>query len=771
MPTLVVRHPDGTQTEHELASSLTIGRAEGNDLVLSQGGVSRKHATVSNEGGSVFVEDHASANGTFVDGEKIPAKTKLGPRAQIVIGDYELSMKSGADSAAAAPTKKPGASGQKPAVAKGPGSAASTSVQPAARAAPPRATRVVPSVKPGAAAGLAKRPAGAAPAAGGRPGAGGAAGAHLKGITGPWANKVYPIRGKIVVGRVAGVQVVVEDDSVSRRHAEIEKSANGIVIRDLGSANGTMLNGSQLAPNEEVALNTGDVVQFGVIEMSFEAGDADVMNAPTRRGGGPARGAAPATSGGGGGVGAKLAAMDPMKKKIMFGGIGAGVLLLVGVVAWGSGGEDPLPVNNGGDGAGGEVVLDEKSEIEAKVSECRTYSATDLVSTEPDWVRAEAACQFVLNLEPIHQEATTLIRKIKVEKEAYEFYKAAEKLMRVQREEEALDQYAKIPEESGYFRKVRTRVKETVDSVKKRTAEDCKTQVRSRFYSSALPRCEKYMQIACCEMSSDQLAPPPGYRVVLDGKLGKDGWRPNDPIHVAYLRAKKEAAPEAGPFECPNTRIFCRVEVEGPSPKKDVDAYIKSRYTEKLIQVSMMAYWEGRDQEAVVQLQRLREMREKAAFHKTADDLLADIRSVIQLFKLGEGLLQQEKKAMDADEPFKAALEIDARLMQEMTDKRPSFYRRNINADMAQAAYKAGDDWAKKKDRKKACGYWKIGYAYSKVDPELLRGIGFCSTWAAEALKEESCEMLNYAEDLAVDGDGIKAKVDLMRAELKCPGR
>lgn len=766
MPTLVVRHPDGTETEHELGSSLTIGRAEGNDLVLSQGGVSRKHATVSNEGGAVFVEDHGSANGTFVDGEKIGGKTKLGPRAQIVIGDYELSMKAGAPAA-----KKPGASGQKPAAPRerGPGAPEQTTAQPSVKA-PPRATKVVPSVKPGGSANLAKRPAGAAaapPAA--RAAAGGSTGAHLKGITGPWANKVYPVRGKIIVGRVAGVQVVIEDDSVSRRHAEIEKTAAGVVLRDLGSANGTMLNGNPVTPNEEFALNTGDVVQFGVIEMIFDAGDAEVMNAPTRRGGGARAGGAAGGAGGGGGIAAILA--DPKKKKIVFGAAGGVLLLLVGVAVIGGGKGDD---SGGGDvvdnGGGAMLPPDPAAQLEEWVAECRTYSATDLAGQEPDWPRAEKACQRVLDEEPIHVEATVLMRKIKTEKEAYEFYKAAEKLMRVQREEEALDQYAKIPEESAYFRKVRAKVKETVDSVKKRTGEDCKSQVRSRFYSSAVSRCEKYMQLACCEMPAEELSPPPGYKIVLDGKLPKDGWRPKDPVHIAYLRAKKESMPDAPPFECPNTRIFCAVEVKTASAADEVEKYVKGRYTEKGIQNAMMAYWRGSEQEAIVSLLKLREDRTKASVHPMADSLRADMSSVAQLYKRGQGMLQQEKKAMDADEPFREALEIDARLMQEMTEKRPSFYRRNINADMAAAAYHAGKDWANKKDQKKACTYWKTGFAYSKVDPDLLRAIGNCSVWAAEYVKgAQTCEDLDYALTLAVDGDGIKAKIDNARAEMKCP--
>ena len=93
MATLVIRYPDGTEQETELAGQLTIGRADGNDLVLAEGGVTRKHARFFTQGGDVMVEDSGSANGTWVDGEKIEAPTRLGSRAQVVIGDYEISVK------------------------------------------------------------------------------------------------------------------------------------------------------------------------------------------------------------------------------------------------------------------------------------------------------------------------------------------------------------------------------------------------------------------------------------------------------------------------------------------------------------------------------------------------------------------------------------------------------------------------------------------------------------------------------------------------------
>jgi len=53
------------------------------------------------------------------------------------------------------------------------------------------------------------------------------------------------------------------DDAVSRRHAELRTRDNGTYLVDLGSTNGTLVNGDPLAPGEEHRLADGDVIQMG----------------------------------------------------------------------------------------------------------------------------------------------------------------------------------------------------------------------------------------------------------------------------------------------------------------------------------------------------------------------------------------------------------------------------------------------------------------------------------------------------------------------------
>jgi hypothetical protein len=71
-------------------------------------------------------------------------------------------------------------------------------------------------------------------------------------------------RGRWVVGRGSGCDFVLADDAVSRRHAEIAVRAGECLVRDLGSCNGTFVNGRLV---ERARLRRGDVVVLGETEV------------------------------------------------------------------------------------------------------------------------------------------------------------------------------------------------------------------------------------------------------------------------------------------------------------------------------------------------------------------------------------------------------------------------------------------------------------------------------------------------------------------------
>jgi hypothetical protein len=76
-------------------------------------------------------------------------------------------------------------------------------------------------------------------------------------------HKLFALHGDVMrVGRLANADVMLSDGRVSRRHAEIRREPEGVHLVDVGSSNGTRLNGRGLAPDEPGTLAPGDLVQF-----------------------------------------------------------------------------------------------------------------------------------------------------------------------------------------------------------------------------------------------------------------------------------------------------------------------------------------------------------------------------------------------------------------------------------------------------------------------------------------------------------------------------
>jgi pyruvate/2-oxoglutarate dehydrogenase complex dihydrolipoamide acyltransferase (E2) component len=90
--------------------------------------------------------------------------------------------------------------------------------------------------------------------------------------SGPQAGKEVPVRLPVVrIGRAAGNDVVIPDDSVSASHALLEFERNAWRITDLESTNGTYVEGVRLAPQVPTPLGYGASVRFGGIPLHFRA--------------------------------------------------------------------------------------------------------------------------------------------------------------------------------------------------------------------------------------------------------------------------------------------------------------------------------------------------------------------------------------------------------------------------------------------------------------------------------------------------------------------
>jgi putative nucleotidyltransferase with HDIG domain len=100
---------------------------------------------------------------------------------------------------------------------------------------------------------------------------------RLRGMNGPFKGQSWEAAETLRVGRLGPLEVVLDDGSVSRNHAEIRYTDRGWRVRDLGSTNGTRLNGVRLSAGQW-PLRLRDLIQFGEIAVVVEAlteGDAD----------------------------------------------------------------------------------------------------------------------------------------------------------------------------------------------------------------------------------------------------------------------------------------------------------------------------------------------------------------------------------------------------------------------------------------------------------------------------------------------------------------
>jgi hypothetical protein len=86
-------------------------------------------------------------------------------------------------------------------------------------------------------------------------------------VRGPNAGSRFLLdRDATTIGRHPDSDIFLDDVTVSRRHAEVGNTEEGVRVRDLGSLNGSYVNGERV---EERLLSTGDEVQIGRFKLLF----------------------------------------------------------------------------------------------------------------------------------------------------------------------------------------------------------------------------------------------------------------------------------------------------------------------------------------------------------------------------------------------------------------------------------------------------------------------------------------------------------------------
>ncbi|OEJ97564.1 FHA domain-containing protein [Streptomyces thermolilacinus] len=263
-PELVV-DVDGHSTVLRPSHVYRVGRDPASDIALADTRVSWHHAVFRDEDGRWTVRDEGSTNGTYADGVRV---TERDVRAGTVLrfghpddGPEALLSEAAPEPEPGVPAAEPGAAGAVP-VAEADVPETGTNA--------PEDVRDTGTDAPEAVRGTGGDAPGAVPLTGaGVPGSGPPpeprpSSVSLPGSTGTFRRptSVRPLPTRTVrIGRAPDNDVVVDDLVVSRHHAELTSRPDGTyAIRDLGSHNGTYLNGR---PVDEARVTPEDIIGIG----------------------------------------------------------------------------------------------------------------------------------------------------------------------------------------------------------------------------------------------------------------------------------------------------------------------------------------------------------------------------------------------------------------------------------------------------------------------------------------------------------------------------
>jgi hypothetical protein len=108
--------------------------------------------------------------------------------------------------------------------------------------------------------------------------------ARLRVVSGPAAGRTVDVEGEVVIGR-EDADLDIDDPELSRRHAVVREFANRLQVEDLGSTNGTYVDGARIA--EPTLLGGGAEIKIGMTVLAVEgvlpvSESADVSRGPAR---------------------------------------------------------------------------------------------------------------------------------------------------------------------------------------------------------------------------------------------------------------------------------------------------------------------------------------------------------------------------------------------------------------------------------------------------------------------------------------------------------
>jgi len=672
---LVVQEPDGNETEYDLAGEVVLGRDETADIRLGDAAVSREHLRIFQEDGLCYLEDLGSANGTVLGGHPVVGAVVLPPSQVAKVGPFSLWIESsGGDELPPS--------------------------QPATQAAE------------GTYRGHAPAPEGAP---------------RLEGISGVAYGRAFDLGARSIVGREGAVSICLADPSVSRNHAELVVRGEQVLVRDLGSSNGSYVNDARVTQAE---IFEGDRLRFGDVELIFFAGDSlESSQGSGELGSAQGSRLRPGSRPSGRGKG-----LDRKKKLLLFGG-GALVLLFIVAALMKPKPLPPPPRRGAGShGAANTKVASVKEETYTKMKRVRT------LIDNSEWSTAEKMLRQIIDLDPINKDARDMLKSCELNKRMERLYQDGKAKMALGEDLESLKLFTKVEKESAYYEQAQYDVQGLIKTMLKKFSGDCKGNFSARKYRDAIRTCTVHEDIACqCPTLADETVT----RALKQSE------------HYLHLR-------ESERWSCP-TKMSQWVPCAERGGGQD-EALIKARYTVPKIQEAMLAYYQGQIGRTMLILQKM-----KASFsdpnRETAAELYSSMKVVEGKWKDGQSRnLAGDPEA--AEREWKVMLTVDSRLMPEGAR---SYYKRESAKELAKAYYGKGQEYFNMERWADAFDWCSRGLESAPGDKKLKECIRNLDGQGAIELKRSfSCDEIARVLSMTRDTSPVHKQAVEMAAGRGC---
>ncbi len=273
---------------------------------------------------------------------------------------------------------------------------------------------------------------------------------------GPKAGTEFPLtgEGEQVIGRATDNAISIPDTSVSRKHCSVRRAPEGWLLSDLGSGNGTLVNGEPI--EVETLLRSGDVITIGDTELGFaDLADTTAPGAPVPVRSGrqdalarsrpvPSRVESRARS-----SRVSAPALDPAekarKRKLVLIGAAGAVVILGGLAV-------------------AKVVLNQKNaaldaqqqQHAAQLDEVRSiFQEGKNLVRDGKWADAKAKFEQVIGLDPNYPTVTSYLERTNVEIPNQQHLEAAEAALEKNQLAEAAVALGKVTQDTQQFEKQR----------------------------------------------------------------------------------------------------------------------------------------------------------------------------------------------------------------------------------------------------------------------------------------------------------------------------